>query len=53
MKKKTNGDFMARLNAHGFKQVEEMHYVLETISAPVTNPNTIRITMMLWAMNAK
>ena len=53
MKKKMNGDFRARLNAHGFKQVEGMHYVPETISAPVTNPNTIRIAMTLWAMNSK
>ena len=53
MKKKTNGDFRARLNAHGFKQVEGLHYVPETISAPVTNPNTIRIALTLWAMHKK
>lgn len=53
MKKKTNGKFRARLNAHGFKQVQGMHYIPESISAPVTNPNTIRIAMTLWAMNAK
>ncbi len=53
MKKKTNGDYRARLNAHGFKQVEGLHYVPETISAPVTNPNTIRIALTLWAMHKK
>ena len=30
-----------------------MHYIPESISDPVTNPNTIRIAMTLWAMNAK
>ena len=53
IKKKMSGKFRARLNAHGFKQVQGMHYIPESISAPVTNPNTIRITMTLWAMNAK
>ena len=52
MKKKTNGNFRARLNTHGFKQVQGMHYIPESVSAPVTNPNTIRIAITLWVMNA-
>jgi len=42
MKKKTNGKHRGRLNARGYEQLQGMHYHLDSIAAPVTNPNTIR-----------
>ena len=50
MKKKTNGKRRGRLNARGYEQLEGIHYHSDSIAAPVTNPNTIRIVWTLLAM---
>ncbi len=50
MKKKTNGKCHGRLNARGYEQLEGIHYHSNSIAAPVTNPNTIRIAWTLLAM---
>ncbi len=43
MKKKTNGKRRGRLNARGYEQLEGIHYQLDSIAAPVTNPNTFTL----------
>jgi hypothetical protein len=50
MKKKSNITLRGQMNARGFKQVEEQHYNITTISSPVTNSATIRIVLMLMIM---
>jgi len=35
------------LNAHGFKQIEGIHFDKEDIAAPVTNEVTIRIVLVI------
>ena len=55
MKKKSNGQFRARLNMRGFEQQDGDHYDSASISSPVTNDVSIRVllTIMLMAnMNA-
>jgi hypothetical protein len=47
MKKKSNGTYIARLNARGYEQVYGIHYDSSNISSPVTNDATIRIIMVL------
>ena len=51
MKKKANGEFRSRLNARGYEQVGGTHFIPDSIAAPVTNPNTVRILLVLWCMN--
>ena len=51
MKKKTSGKLRGRLNARGFEQVEGVHYFADSIAAPVTNANTVRIALTLFGMN--
>ena len=51
MKKKASGKLRGRLNARGYKQIDGMHYVAESIVAPVTNPTSVRIFLTLMAMN--
>jgi len=46
-KKKSSGKRRGRLNAHGFKQVEGVHYNKDDIAAPVTNEVTIRVLMVI------
>ena len=53
MKKKTNGKLRGRLNARGYEQVVGNHYAAESIAAPVMNPNSVRVMMILLAMNLK
>ena len=43
MKKKTNGEFRGRLNAHGYEQVEGQHYVVDSSTAPGINPISVRV----------
>jgi Reverse transcriptase (RNA-dependent DNA polymerase) len=43
MKKKPNGKYKARINAHGFKQKDGLHYNSTNTSSPVTNDTTIRV----------
>jgi len=47
MKKNTNGNFRARVNARGFMQVAGEHYMVDSISSPVTNKATIRLVLVL------
>jgi hypothetical protein len=49
-KKKSTGKLRGRLNAHGFKQVEGVHYDGTSTHAPVTNAGTIRIVLILMIM---
>ena len=51
MKQKSNGTRRGRLNARGYKQVDGSHYASDSIAAPVTNPITVRIVLMLYCMN--
>ncbi len=47
-KKKSTGKLHVRLNAHGFKQVEGVHYKGTSTHAPaVTNTGTIQIVLVL------
>ena len=46
-KKKSNGMLRGRLNAHGFKQVEGVHFDGSSIHSPVTNAATIRTIIVL------
>jgi Reverse transcriptase (RNA-dependent DNA polymerase) len=47
MKKKPNGNYRARINARGFKQLDGLHYNSSATSSPVTNDTTIRIIFTL------
>ena len=51
MKKKAPGKLRGRLNARGYEQIDGMHYVIESIASPVTNPTSVRIFLTLMAMN--
>ena len=51
MKQKSNGTRRGRLNARGYEQVDGSHYASDSIAAPVTNPITVRIVLMLYCMN--
>ena len=51
MKQKANGTRRGRLNARGYEQVDGSHYASDSIAAPVTNPITVRIVLMLYCMN--
>jgi hypothetical protein len=51
MKLKSNGTRRGRLNARGYEQVDGSHYASDSIAAPVTNPITVRIVLMLYCMN--
>jgi hypothetical protein len=51
MNLKSNGTLRGRLNAHGYEQVHESHYVSDSIAAPVINPITVQIILMLYCMN--
>jgi len=46
-KKKLTGKRRGCLNAHGFKQIEGVHYNKDDIAAPVTNEVTIRVVMVI------
>jgi hypothetical protein len=50
MKKKASGRFRAPLNAQGFKQWEGVHYDAQSISAPLSSENVIRIVLVLLIM---
>jgi hypothetical protein len=47
MKKNSNGTYRARLNARGCELIDGHHYDSSSISSPVTNDATIRITVVL------
>eukprot|EP00957_Ditylum_brightwellii_P111799 8527220-Ditylum_brightwellii.AAC.2 len=47
MKPKPNGVRYARLNAHGFEQVDGLYYDGQDLSAPVVNDMTIRIVCVM------
>jgi hypothetical protein len=49
-KKKSTRKLRGRLNAHGFKQVEGLHYDGTSTHAPVTNTGTIQIVLILMNM---
>ena len=53
MKQKASGQLRGRLNARGYEQLEGQHYYAHLIAATVTNPNTIRILLILMCMNPK
>jgi Reverse transcriptase (RNA-dependent DNA polymerase) len=50
MKKKSNGTFRARLNAHGFEQVPGFHFDPKSVAAPVVSLITIRIVFVVMIM---
>ena len=50
MKTKSSGVLRGRVNVRGFKQVEGEHYDGTSISAPVTNAMTIKVTLPLMLM---
>ena len=39
------------MNARGYEQIDGKHYFGDSIAAPVTNPNSVRIVLVLVAMN--
>jgi len=41
------------MNIHGYKQVEVNHYITDSIAAPIANPSTVRILLILPAMHPK
>jgi len=47
MKNKSNGTFKPRVNARGFMQIVGEHYMVDSISSPVTNEATIRVVLVL------
>ena len=51
MKKKSSGKLRGRLNARGYEQVDGVHYFADSIAVPVTNANTVRTVLTLFAMN--
>ena len=53
MKKKSNGKFHGRLNLRGFQQVAGQHCATDSVSAPVINPHSVRISLTPLAMNPK
>jgi hypothetical protein len=50
MKKKSSRTLRGRVNVRGFRQVEGEHYHGTSISAPVTNAMTIKMTLTLMLM---
>jgi hypothetical protein len=50
MKKKANGEFRARVTAHGFEQIDGEQYDSSDIAAPVVSEITIHILFILIAM---
>ena len=51
MKKKASRKLCGRLNAQGYEQIDGKHHVGDLIAAPVTTPNSVRIVLVLVAMN--
>ena len=51
MKQKANGNLRGRLNAQGSEQIEGKHYFKYDLAAPVTNVTSVRIVLILMAMN--
>ena len=50
MKKKANGTYRARINGHGYEQVDGVHYDSSSINSPVVSDAGIRIAMILGLM---
>jgi Reverse transcriptase (RNA-dependent DNA polymerase) len=50
MKKKPNGNYRGRINAHGYEQIDGLHYNISNTAAPVTNDTTIWIIITLAIM---
>ena len=51
MKKKPSGKLRGRLNARGYDQIKGKSYYNDSIAAPVTNTNSVRIIWVLMASN--
>ena len=51
MKLKSNGTCRGRLNARGYEQGDGSYYASDSIAAPVTNPITLWIVLMLLCMH--
>ncbi len=49
MKKKPSGKLRGRLNTRGYEQIEGRSYYNDSIAAPVTNTNSVRIVWVLMA----
>jgi hypothetical protein len=49
-KNKSTRKLCGHLNAHGFKQVEGVHYDGSSTHAPITNASTIQIVLILMIM---
>ena len=49
IKKKPNGKLRGRLNTRGYEQIEGRSYYNDSIAAPVTNANSVRIVWVLMA----
>ena len=47
MKKKPNGTYRVRMNAHGYEQIDGEHYNEDSKAAPVANEIVIRMVMVL------
>ena len=48
-KQKADGSARGRMNARGYEQHSGVHYEPDSISSPVTNSNTIRVCLTLYA----
>ena len=51
-KQTANGKLRGRLNAQGYEQIDGNHYFKCDLAAPVTNATSVRILLVLMAMNA-
>ena len=49
MKKKPSGKLRGRLNVRGYEQIEGKSYYSDSIAAPVTNANSVRVVWVLMA----
>ena len=52
IRKKASGKLRERLNARGYEQIDGMHYVAESIAAPVMNPTSVGMFLTHIAMNS-
>ena len=51
-KQKANGKLRGRIYAQGYEQIEGKQYSKFDLAAPVTNATSMRIVLVLMAMNA-
>ena len=50
MKKKLNSKIRARMNSHGFEQIDGEHYNKDNIASPTINIITVRVMLVLLIM---